>query len=192
MINTWIIVTRTLIILTTVMSSVLLIIPACEEKPPNEPLNTAVTDSAVMTIIPRSDSTSHKYTWRTWIFGDTPTSNLLDISAINENNAYVVGAVTIKDLFRGPGKYKTEHAMHWDGISWNYITIYRQARGLLYVEPDSAIVPAAQTIYQVWGEPPNNWTFSVSMPIYYDGTSFVTEYYFHRHPDSASAIPNLG
>lgn len=40
---------------------------------------------------------------------------------------------------------------------------------------------------QVWGEPPNGWTFSSGRPIFFDGTSFVTEYFFVGHPDSASA-----
>lgn len=161
-----------------------LMLHGCEEKPPSEPVNAAVTDSAAATIIQRADSTSHEYTWKTWLFGDMPTSSLSAISAIDERNAYAVGPITLWDHDRGAGEFKTEYAMHWDGSTWQYFTVLMQMRGLLYVEPDS-VVKRAGWMSSVWGEPPNNWTFSNGAPIYYDGTSFVTEYFFYRHPDPA-------
>lgn len=181
MIHTWHPSKRTKVRFALSVLNLCLIIQACDEKPPNGPLNTAVTDSAAVIIIPRSDSTSHSYTWRTWIFGDTPSSSWWDVSAIGENNAIVVGHVQIRD------SVKSQHAARWDGSEWRFFTVYMQHNELLYVEPDSIVLYASNTIHQVWGEPPNGWTFSNGKPIYYDGTSFVTEFYFHRHPDSASA-----
>lgn len=155
---------------------------ACEEKPPIEPLIAAVTDTSKVYGIPKSDSTSHNYTWRTWIFGDTPTSYWLDVSAIDENNAIVVGGVSLTST------YSTEHAARWDGNDWRFFEILLQRQIILNAKPDSTNMRAGWPMSCVWGQFPNNWTFTRGVPIYFDNTSFVTDKYFYHRPDTICAM----
>lgn len=146
-----------------ITSGAFLCLPACEDEKPDEPPVSAVTDSSASMIVPRSDSTSHRYSWRTWFFGDGgfEGSAWLGVSAINENNAIVVGHIAQRDSIYA------QHAVKWDGTSWKYFYVYMQYIQLQYVDPDSGNFPIG-TIHHVWGEPPNNWTFAVSQPIYFE------------------------
>ncbi len=155
---------------------------ACEDKPLIEPLIVAISDTTKVFTVPKSDSTSHNYTWKTWIFGDTPTSYWLDVSAIDENNAIVVGHVELRDSARAP------HAARWDGIDWRFFEILLQHQIILNAKPDSITTYASATMSCVWGQIPNNWTFTHGVPIYFDNTTFVTDTYFYHRPDTIVAM----
>ncbi|MCF8356640.1 MAG: glucosyl transferase, partial [Melioribacteraceae bacterium] len=67
------------------------------------------------------DTTSHDFTWQTWIFGEGSTSDLNDVAIIDENNIWVVGEIHTRDTDRydSTGVWLSPYnAIHWDGESW--------------------------------------------------------------------------
>ena len=159
--------------------SVVVSITACNDDPPVQPQATDnVTDSAATVHVPL-DSTSHEYTWQTWILGDAPTSLWRDVCAIDENNAYVVGLAFVRD---SSGKLLKRNAMHWNGQSWEFFDIWQtgltNAGGLDNPRIDTFKMISTSNMSSVWGQPSDNWVFSGGLPNYYDGTTYVTDLSF--------------
>lgn len=66
------------------------------------------------------DTTSHDFTWETFIFGDR-NSVLKDVAIIDENNIWAVGEIHTEetDQFDSNGVWvQPYNAVHWDGVNW--------------------------------------------------------------------------
>ena len=81
------------------------------------------------------DTPSHNFTWQTFNFGgDGGSSFLSDISIINENNIWAVGAIYTKDSYTydSLGKWIDPYnAIHWNGSDWELKRIYYNYNGSL-------------------------------------------------------------
>lgn len=68
------------------------------------------------------DTTSHNFVWEIDTLGGSG-SFLNDVAIVDENNIWVVGALSIDDStleYEGQLNY---NAAHWDGQTWNYIQV---------------------------------------------------------------------
>ncbi|MGB5531439.1 MAG: glucosyl transferase [Ignavibacteriaceae bacterium] len=61
------------------------------------------------------DTTSHAFTWQTFVFGEQIGSVLFDVAVIDENNIWAVGAIYMTDSV---GQAIGYNAVHWDGQNW--------------------------------------------------------------------------
>ncbi|MCF6269936.1 MAG: hypothetical protein L3J41_09505 [Melioribacteraceae bacterium] len=67
------------------------------------------------------DTTSHNFTWETFILGNDGYSYLKDIAIINENNIWAVGEIHTEDTdkFDSNGVWvQPYNAVHWNGDEW--------------------------------------------------------------------------
>ena len=63
------------------------------------------------------DTTSHDFTFQTWMFGEHGNSVLYDVAIINENNIIAVGEIYMNDSLGIPDP-NAYNAIHWDGSQW--------------------------------------------------------------------------
>ncbi len=74
------------------------------------------------------DTTSNDFTWQTFTFGgDDATSQLNDVSILNENDIWAVGSIYKADT-TALG-YTFYNAVHWDGNEWQLKRIPYQFNG---------------------------------------------------------------
>jgi len=69
------------------------------------------------------DTTSHNFTWQTFIFGVHSSSVLYDVATIDENNIWAVGEIYMNDSLGKPDPH-AYNAVHWDGSKWEVKRIY--------------------------------------------------------------------
>jgi hypothetical protein len=69
------------------------------------------------------DTTSHNFSWQTFVFGQHSSSTLYDVAIINENDIWAVGEIYMNDSLGNldPPCY---NAVHWDGQNWKLNKIY--------------------------------------------------------------------
>jgi len=74
--------------------------------------------SSISVPVTTMDTTSHNFTWQTYIFGEPAagSSYLNDISIINENNMWLSGNIFTFDTL-GQVDYKV-NALQWNGEQW--------------------------------------------------------------------------
>jgi len=82
---------------------------SCNEKAPLRPPNTK--------ILP--DTTSHEFSWQTFVLGDGEASRLNDVFIIAENDVWAIGEIFLKNS-AGQFIYPAYNAAHWDGIKWEF------------------------------------------------------------------------
>lgn len=68
------------------------------------------------------DTTSHNFTFTSWMFGTVGSSVLYDVAIIDENNIWAVGEIMIDDTSQNG--YTTYNAVHWDGSEWSLHKLY--------------------------------------------------------------------
>jgi len=89
----------------------------------------AITQSSNQSIISNEltittmDTTSHNFTWQSWTFGEHGSSELRDVTIIDENNIWAVGRVYLND---STGQIDSEGygIVRWDGNSWEVIRLF--------------------------------------------------------------------
>lgn len=159
-------------------------IPHCTEDKPSEPPDGQDTTNVVN---PGIDTTTHRYIWQSYTFGEIPSGSFYSVSAIDENNAYVVGDFYLNDTTSSSGGILKFNAVRWDGTGWNLKLISPHMPGI------DTNYRAQPTLWSVWGEGVNNYTFSAgNLLVYDDGSSAVTEKYFYALQDSQSCAHILG
>jgi hypothetical protein len=164
--------------------SLLLCFPQCTDDEPTEPPDNKDTTGVVDTGI---DTTTHMYSWQSFEIGEAPSGTLYSVSAIDENNAYAVGEIYMYDTTSTTGKYLKYNAARWDGMKWKLEVISPQRPGI------DTNLERQTTLWSVWGERPNNYTFtSANQIVYYDGISTVTDLHFWAKQDSQSCRRSWG
>lgn len=70
-----------------------------------------------------ADTTSHNFTFNTWIFGEHSSSVLNDVAIVNDSSIWAVGEIYLNDSLgqQDPNAY---NAAHWDGDEWELKRIY--------------------------------------------------------------------
>ena len=104
------------------------------------------------------DTTSHNFTWETFEFGNGHgSSDLYDVTIIDENNIWAVGEFFLNDSLGNPDD-EFYNVVKWDGNGWKAGKIYYPYNGY------NQIVPLYSTysfsINDVWvgTSLPMNWT----------------------------------
>jgi hypothetical protein len=101
------------------------------------------------------DTTSHNFIFETYTFGNIGSSELYDVTIINENDIWAVGEIFVADTTQNG--YTMYNAVHWDGNEW-------EMKRILY---DGGI----WTITTIFAVDPDNIWFSAF--IKYDGQDFI-------------------
>lgn len=110
----------------------------------------------------KPDTTSHNFTWQTFILGDGNSSVLYDIAIIDDNNIWAVGEIYQKDS-SGQVIYPLYNVAHWNGTEWNLDRVTVNFRGNLITPPLEGIFAFSPN--QIW--------LVGSLPIYGDGTTWT-------------------
>ena len=120
-----------------------------------------------------NDTTSHNFTFQTWIFGDHSSSILYDVAIIDENNIWAVGEIYMNDSTGQPDPH-SYNAIHWDGVSWIITRIPTKTFS-------GSIV--SSTINTVFAYSINDiWTFSIAGSYsHWDGNLWATEFVNQRN-----------
>ena len=98
------------------------------------------------------DTTSHDFTFETFVFGDGGSSTLYDVAIVNDTLAYAVGEIFLKDSTGHVDPTAYSYAI-WDGVNWELRRLYDNGlliapiRGLFFVSSKD-IWLAAGSIYQ--------------------------------------------
>jgi hypothetical protein len=163
----------------TALSVVGLLLAACSERPPTKP-HSESTDTDII-YNAENDTTSHNYTWETFIFGHPKEGGFWkDICALDDNNAVVVGYVRDRDPDSAKngkrGVFSPGSAARWNGKSWEPFHVYRKViLSSNQSTPDSIQGRKGRTDF-CWGSGAENWTFATGGILsYYDGTTFITD-----------------
>lgn len=106
-------------------------------------------------------TTSSKFTWQTFRFGDHSSSTLYGVSIIDENNIWAVGELYINDS-TGQSEDTPYNVMHWDGTVWTVKKAETSFRGNLVSLPLESIQSFSET---------NIWLVG-SLPIYGNGVNW--------------------
>ena len=106
------------------------------------------------------DTTSHNFTFTSWMFGTIGSSVLYDVAIINENNIWAVGEIMIADTSQNG--YTTYNAVHWDGSEWELKRIPYHYNGQAFYHPIQAVFSFNENDIWFCGNGVMNW----------DGTNF--------------------
>ncbi len=108
------------------------------------------------------DTTSHNFTWQSFEFGQHSSSELSDISIIDENNIWTVGRTYMNDSLGNPDLI-SYNAIHWNGSDWKTKKINVLFRGNTITPPLEGVFTFSNT---------NIW-FVGSLPINGDGINWT-------------------
>jgi len=116
------------------------------------------------------DTTSHDFTFETFVLGDGNSSTLYDVAIINDTLAYAVGEIYLKDSTGqfDPDRYNTAI---WDGKTWQPVRANVNFRG-------NIISPPLEGIFVF--SPSDIWLVG-SLPIHGNGQQW-TIYDLRTHP----------
>jgi len=101
------------------------------------------------------DTTSHRFTWQTFRFGQHSSSSLNDVAILGPDNIWAVGEIYRNDS-TGTADPMPYNAAHWDGNSWTLKKIpyhyegqdfYSDLRSILAFNPDDIWFGIANIIY---------------------------------------------
>jgi hypothetical protein len=108
------------------------------------------------------DTTSHDFTFETFMFGGSAgSSTLYDVAIIDENNIWAVGEILVADT--SVNGYTTYNAIHWDGSQWELKRITVDFRGNLITPPLEGVFAFSNT--DIW--------FVGSLPVHGDGENWI-------------------
>lgn len=114
------------------------------------------------------DTTSHNFTWQTFIFDRLAGSSVLnDIAIIDENDIWVVGEIYMYDSLGNPDP-QVYNAVHWNGSKWEMKRISVFYRGNLITPPLYGIYAFNST--DIW--------LSSGVPIHGDGVNWIQYHLF--------------
>lgn len=91
------------------------------------------------------DLSSSDFTWEVFYFGEATRNNILeDVSIVNENDIWVVGLIEVWgwDSLDSEYDWIRYNALHWDGQTWNLISIsppYSGAYDIVHTINDSVV-----------------------------------------------------
>jgi|WetSurMetagenome_2_1015567.scaffolds.fasta_scaffold54352_1 hypothetical protein len=109
-----------------------------------------------------TDTTSHNFTWQTFMFGGAGGSQLRDVTIINDTLIYAVGEIYINDSLGHYDPLPYNLAV-WNGIKWDLRKVTVNFRGNMITPPLEGIFAFSPT--QIW--------IIGSLPIYGDGRNWV-------------------
>ncbi len=120
--------------------------------------------SSIKQPITTMDTTSHNFTFQSWMFGTIGSSVLYDVAIIDENNIWAVGEIMIADTSQNG--YTIYNAVHWDGNDWELKQIPYTYNGQTFYNGIRAIFAFNEN--DIW--------FGTGNMTHWNGTQFLSIY----------------